>query len=58
MLFRSEALAERGGQGRTRDFTLVHTPGVEAGAMFRARVTGHAKGKLTIAENAASRRIP
>jgi threonylcarbamoyladenosine tRNA methylthiotransferase MtaB len=43
-----EVLAERGGQGRARDFTLVHTPGVEAGAIFSARITGHTRGKLVV----------
>ena len=36
-----EILAERGGAGRARDFTLVRTPGAEAGTMFEARVSGH-----------------
>ncbi len=33
-------LAERGGQARAADFTLVRTPGAEPGAMFDVRVTG------------------
>jgi threonylcarbamoyladenosine tRNA methylthiotransferase MtaB len=33
-------LAERGGQARAEDFTLVRTPGAKPGTMFGVRVTG------------------
>ncbi len=33
-------LAERGGQARAADFTLVRTPGAEPGTLFDVRVTG------------------
>lgn len=44
-----EVLTERGGQGHTRDFTLVATPGVEAGKMIAARVAGHDGARLLLA---------
>ena len=47
-----EVLAERGGTGRARDFTLVHTPGVPAGALFSARVKGHEAGRLLLLPSA------
>ena len=34
-------LTERGGTARAADFTLAHTPGVEAGLMIDALCTGH-----------------
>ncbi|WP_245300288.1 MiaB/RimO family radical SAM methylthiotransferase [Methylocystis bryophila] len=34
-------LAERGGQARAADFTLVRTPGAEPGTLFDVSVTGH-----------------
>ncbi|MCB1540888.1 MAG: tRNA (N(6)-L-threonylcarbamoyladenosine(37)-C(2))-methylthiotransferase MtaB [Rhodoblastus sp.] len=37
---RVQVLAERGGVGRTADFTLVATPGVAAGAMISGVVVG------------------
>ena len=46
---RLEVLAERGGTARTRDFTIVRTPGREAGQLFEARIAGHDGRALTIA---------
>lgn len=40
-------LTERGGTARAGDFTLARTPGVEAGLMIDARVTGHDGRALT-----------
>ncbi len=34
-------LTERGGTARAADFTLAHTPGVEAGLMIDALCAGH-----------------
>lgn len=42
-------LAERGGNGRAEDFTLVATPGVAAGHMFDAQVLGHDGARLLLA---------
>ena len=44
-----EVLAERGGMGRAHDFTLVATPGVEAGAMIAGVVAGRDGLKLRLA---------
>lgn len=41
-------LTERGGGARAADFTLARTPGVEAGRMIDARVTGHDGRALTV----------
>ena len=43
-----EVLTERGGTGRARDFTLVRTPGVEAGVVMQANVAGHDERALTL----------
>ncbi|HEY8126540.1 MAG TPA: MiaB/RimO family radical SAM methylthiotransferase [Methylocystis sp.] len=40
-------LTERGGTARAADFTLAHTPGVEAGLMIEALCTGHDERALT-----------
>ncbi len=48
-----DVLAERGGCGRAHDFTLVATPGVEPGALFRATVAGHDGAKLILGNSAA-----
>ena len=45
---RVEILAERGGVGRTRDFTLVATPGVAPGAIVEGVVVGHDGMKLAV----------
>ena len=37
---RVEVLSERGGVARARDFTLVKTPGVEAGRLFEVDIIG------------------
>jgi threonylcarbamoyladenosine tRNA methylthiotransferase MtaB len=44
-------LAERGGQARAADFTLVRTPGAEPGTMFDVRVTGD-DGRMLLSEAA------
>ncbi len=44
-----EILAERGGTGRARDFTLARTPGVEPGTTFAGRVAGHDGRALILA---------
>ena len=41
-------LTERGGTARAADFTLARTPGVEAGQMIDALVTGHDGRALTM----------
>jgi threonylcarbamoyladenosine tRNA methylthiotransferase MtaB len=41
-------LTERGGCARAADFTLARAPGVEAGKMIDARVTGHDGRALTV----------
>jgi threonylcarbamoyladenosine tRNA methylthiotransferase MtaB len=38
---RVEALSERGGVSRARDFTLVRTPGVAAGRLFSVEIDSH-----------------
>jgi len=43
-------LTERGGHGRAEDFTLVATPGHQAGQMLEARVAGHDGTKLLLAD--------
>lgn len=48
-------LAERGGAARAADFTLARTPGVEAGQMIEARVTGQDGRALLIDPLPASR---
>ncbi|MCC0004585.1 MAG: tRNA (N(6)-L-threonylcarbamoyladenosine(37)-C(2))-methylthiotransferase MtaB [Methylobacteriaceae bacterium] len=45
---RVEVLAERGGVGRTADFTLVATPDVEPGAMIEGVVAGRDGMKLRL----------
>ena len=45
---RVQILSERGGSGRTRDFTIVRTPGVDAGRFLEAEVTGHDGRALTL----------
>jgi threonylcarbamoyladenosine tRNA methylthiotransferase MtaB len=42
-----EVLTEKGGIGRTRQFAEVHLPGVAAGALLRARVSGHDGHRLS-----------
>ncbi|WP_330084287.1 MiaB/RimO family radical SAM methylthiotransferase [Methylocystis iwaonis] len=41
-------LTERGGVARAADFTLARTPGIEAGRMIDARVTGHDGKALSV----------
>ncbi len=45
---RVEVLAERGGVGRAHDFSLVATPGVEAGAMIEGVVVAREGMKLRL----------
>lgn len=45
---RVEVLAERGGVGRAHDFSLVATPGVEAGEMIEGVVAGREGMKLRL----------
>jgi threonylcarbamoyladenosine tRNA methylthiotransferase MtaB len=45
---RVDVLAERGGVGRTKDFTLVATPGVAPGTIVEGVVVGHDGKKLAI----------
>jgi threonylcarbamoyladenosine tRNA methylthiotransferase MtaB len=42
-------LVERGGMARAADFTAARTPGIEAGRMIEARVTGHDGRALDVA---------
>ena len=51
-----EILAERGGVGRARDYTLVGTPGVEPGKMFEGTVVGHDGRKLILDSEASGSR--
>jgi threonylcarbamoyladenosine tRNA methylthiotransferase MtaB len=44
-------LAERGGAARAADFTLARTPGVAAGSMIEAFVTGHDGRALEISSS-------
>ncbi len=41
-----QLLMERGGAGRTPDFTKVHLPGQTAGSLQRAMITHEAEGRL------------
>ena len=41
-------LTERGGAARAADFTLAHTPGLDAGLMIDARVTAHDGKALSV----------
>lgn len=50
-------LTERGGAARAADFTLARTPGVEAGRLIDAFVSGH-DGRALITASTSARRPP
>ena len=47
---RLDVLSERGGVARARDFTVVKTPGVEAGLLFNVDIVGADNGALLTAQ--------
>lgn len=49
-------LTERGGSARAMDFTLARTPGLDAGQIIEARVTGHDGRALEVALRPAPQR--